>query len=108
MQKTIAEDVMPKFLKYCGYKDPKKNLEWVVALHADRDDNYHFHISWVEKNKCYLDIKNDLSHRIKLKLSDKEINYMKRQASLSVERNKLYKPALIKLEKELCRYLNQQ
>lgn len=100
LQKKIATDVMPKFLSYCGYENPKENLEWVVALHCDRENNYHFHISWVEKCKCYRNRENELCHRVKLKLSDNEINFLKRQATLTVERKKLYTPALIKLEKD--------
>lgn len=109
LQKKIAVDIMPKFFSYCGYENPKDNLEWIVALHADRENNYHFHISWIEKNKCYRNSDNKLEHRIKLKLSDKEINFLKRQTSLTIERNLLYKPALIELNKnlnELQKYFN--
>lgn len=101
LHKIIATDVMPKFLSYCGYENPKENLEWVVALHCDRENNYHFHISWIEKCKCYRNGKNKLENRTKLKLSNKEINFLKRQSVLSVERKKLYTPALITLEKDL-------
>ena len=92
---------MPKFLKYIGYQDPKKNLEWVVSLHCDRENNYHFHIAWIEKNKCFKLKNNKLGHRYKLKLDENENNFMKRQVSLSIERSKLYKPALIKINEDL-------
>ena len=101
LQKKIATDVMPKFLNYCGYENPIKNLEWVVALHSDRENNYHFHIAWVEKNKCYKTKNGSLEHRIRLTLDDKEINFLKRQATLTIERNRLYKLALIELNKDL-------
>ena len=101
LQAKISTDIMPKFLSYCGYEDPMKNLEWVVSLHNDRENNYHFHISWIERNKCYRNKKGELEHRIQLKLSDDEINFLKRQTSLTIERNKLYKPALIKLNKDI-------
>ncbi len=109
LQKKIAVDVMPKFLSYCGYENPKENLEWIVALHNDRDNNYHFHISWIEKNKCFRNRENKLAHKIRLTLSDNEINFLKRQASLTIERKKLYTPALIELEKDfknLKQYFN--
>ncbi len=109
LQKEITMNLMPKFLSYCGYYDPRNNLEWIVSLHSDRENNYHFHISWVEKNKCFRSSDNKLKNRIKLKLSDNELNFMKRQASLTIERKKLYTPALIKLEKEydeLKKYFN--
>ena len=109
LQSKIATDVMPKFLSYCGYENPKENLEWVVSLHNDRDNNYHFHIAWIEKEKCYRNRYNELGHRIKLTLSDNEINFLKRQTTLTIERKKLYTPALIELEKdfeELKKYFN--
>ena len=101
LQKKIAVDVMPKFLKYCGYDNPKKSLEWVVALHTDNENNYHYHISWVEKNPCYKSKTGNLSYRRKLKITDDERNFLKRQAILTIERQKVYTPALKKLEKNL-------
>ena len=109
LQKKIATDVIPKFLSYCGYENPKENLEWIVALHSDRENNYHFHIAWIEKNKCYRNRYNKLEHKVKLTLSDNEINFLKRQASLTIERKKLYTPAIIQLENdfsELKKYFN--
>ena len=101
LQKEVATKIMPKFLRYCGYQEPEKNLEWVVSLHCDRENNYHFHIAWIEKNKCYKLKNNKLGHRYKLKLDDNENNFMKRQVSLSIERSKLYRPALIKINEDL-------
>lgn len=101
LQREVAMKIMPKFLKYCGYEKPDKNLEWVVSLHCDRENNYHFHIAWIEKNKCYKLKNNTLGHRYKLKLDENENNFMKRQVSLSIERNKLYRPALIKINEDI-------
>lgn len=101
LQKEIATSILPKLFKYCGYENPKENLEWIVSLHTDRENNYHFHIAWIEKNKSYRYYNNKLGFRRKLKLSDSENNFMKRQVSLAIERNKLYRPALIKINEEL-------
>ncbi len=101
LQKEIATSILPKFFKYCGYTDPQKNLEWIVSLHNDRENNYHFHIAWVEKNKSYCYRNNKLGFKRRLKLTENENNFFKRQVSLAIERNKLYKPALIKINKDL-------
>lgn len=109
LQKKITTDVMPKFLSYSGYVNPKENLEWIVALHCDRENNYHFHITWIEKNKCYKNKSGKLDHRIRLKITDDERNFLKRQATLTIERKKLYTPTLVKLEEdfsELKSYFN--
>ena len=101
LQKEIATKLMPKFFKYCGYDNPIKNLEWIVSLHFDRENNYHFHIAWVEKNKSYKLKNNKLEFRKKLHLTDKENNFFKRQVSLTIERAKIYRPALIKINENL-------
>lgn len=109
LQKELTTSILPKLFNYCGYQDPKKNLEWVVSLHSDRENNYHFHIAWIEKNKCYKYRNNKLGYRTKLHLTEKENNFLKRQVSLSIERANLYKPALIQLNKnfeQLQSYFN--
>ena len=101
LQKEIAINLMPKLFRYCGYENPKQNLEWIVSLHCDRDNNYHFHIAWVEKNKSYKYKNNKLGFRKELHLTDEENNFFKRQVSLTIERNKLYRPALIKINQDI-------
>ena len=101
LQKEVSTKLLPRLFKYCGYKNPEKNLEWIVSLHSDRENNYHFHIAWIEKEKCYKLKNNKLDYRRKLHLTDKENNFMKRQVSLAIERNKLYKPVMIKINKDL-------
>ena len=101
LQKEVATSLLPKLFNYCGYENPKENLEWIVSLHSDRENNYHFHIAWIEKNKCYKLKNNKLGHRYKLKLDENENNFMKRQVSLAIERSKLYRPALIKINEDI-------
>lgn len=109
LQKEVATKIMPRFLNYCGYDDPKKNLEWIVSLHSDRENNYHFHIAWIEKNKSFKYQNNKVDYKIKLKLKDNERNFIKRLTSLTIERQKLYQPAIIQINKdleELKKYFN--
>ena len=30
LQKEVATSILPKLFKYCGYENPKENLEWIV------------------------------------------------------------------------------
>ena len=101
LQTEVATTILPKLFNYCGYNNPQKNLEWVVSLHCDRINNYHFHIAWIEKRKSYKLKSNKLEYRRKLHLTIDENNFFKRQVSLTIERSKLYRPALIQLNKEL-------
>lgn len=109
LQKEIATNLMPKLFRYCGYENPKENIEWIVSLHCDRENNYHFHIAWVEKNKCYRYKNNKLNFKRQLHLTEDENNFFKRQVSLTIERFKLYRPALVKINDDLehlQRYFN--
>ena len=50
LQKEITTKIMPMFLKQCGYQNPYKIMDWIVALHKAFDrNNYHFHIGFIEK-----------------------------------------------------------
>ena len=100
-QKIITTDVLPKFFGYCGYENPKENLEWIVALHNDRDNNYHFHIAWIEKKACYENSRGNLGYRQKLLLKQDEEIFLKRQVGLAIERKKLYTPKIIDLNQNL-------
>ena len=106
LQKLVATEIMPKFLKYCGYNDPKKNLDWVVAFHNDQD-NYHFHIFWIEKNKCYETVNNRLQHRYRLTLTDKETAMIKRETIKTIERKKIYEPMFKDFQMNIESYENQ-
>ena len=33
LQKEITTKIMPMFLKQCGYQNPYKIMDWIVALH---------------------------------------------------------------------------
>lgn len=103
--KELATKIMPMFLKKCGYVEPKKNMDWVVALHSVVErNNYHFHIGFIEKKPCYLTTNNKIRYKQRLNLNDAEINFIKRQSVLSIERQKIFTPALIKLNKDLEEY----
>lgn len=102
LQKEITTKIMPMFLKQCGYQDPYKTMDWVVALHKAFDrNNYHFHIGFIEKKESYLGTDNKLHFKQRLNLNDKEMNFIKRQSILSIERAKVFTPALINLNKSL-------
>ena len=110
LQKEITTKIMPMFLKQCGYQDPYKTMDWVVALHKAFDrNNYHFHIGFIEKKESYLGTDNKLHFKQRLNLNDKEMNFIKRQSILSIERAKVFTPELIKLNKsfeEFKKYFN--
>lgn len=105
LQKELATKIMPMFLKRCGYENPNQTMDWVVALHSAVDrNNYHFHIGFIEKKESYRTTDNKLHFKQRLNLNDDELNFMKRQSILSIERAKVFTPSLIKLNQSLEEY----
>ena len=80
-------------------------MDWVVALHSALDrNNYHFHIGFIEKKESYLGTDNKLHFKQRLNLNDEELNFIKRQSILSIEKAKIFTPKLIKLNESLEEY----
>ena len=48
LEQKIAKEVMPQFLKYCGFKD-MKNMSFVFAIHTNRKHQPHIHFAFIEK-----------------------------------------------------------
>lgn len=102
LQKELTTKILPMFLKQCGYQDPYKTMDWVVSLHKAFDrNNYHFHIGFIEKKESYLGTDNKLHFKQRLNLDDREMNFIKRQSVLAIERAKVFTPALINLNRSL-------
>ena len=97
LQKELTTKILPMFLKQCGYP-------------FDRN-NYHFHIGFIEKKESYLGVDNKLHFKQRLNLDDREMNFIKRQSVLAIERAKVFTPALINLNKsleDLKKYFNSK
>ena len=99
LEKKMISEVLPRFFKECGFKNTS-NMSYQVALHTDTD-NYHFHFSFIEKKPNYVTKQNKFSYRTKGQLSQREMNYLKDQVILSVERGNYYTNLLTKTNKDI-------
>lgn len=107
LEKILAKEVIPKFLKKCGFKD-KNNMRYCFSLHGNTD-NLHFHIAFVEMKPNYICKDGKISYRRKGKISENEKNYLKEQLFIAIERESVLKPKIVKLNKdiaELKKYFN--
>ncbi len=66
LEKRIATEVMPRFLKQCGFKELNK-ISYQLSLHTDTD-NYHFHYSFIEKSPNFISRTGKIQYRKKGKL----------------------------------------
>lgn len=97
-EKDLILTIIPKFLKYCGFKDISK-MSYQISLHNDTD-NKHFHFSFAEKSPNYK-IGNKVEYRYKGKLTSKELAFFKNEILHHIEKDKVYTKKLIVLNKEI-------
>ena len=92
LQKELVKNVFPRFFKKMGFKDIK-NMAYNFSLHNDTD-NLHFHFSFIEKKPNYVYFNGKVNYRRKGELSQEEIDFMKNEVALAVERNQFLNPML--------------
>lgn len=100
LEQKIAKEVMPQFLKYCGFKDIK-NMSYVFSIHTNRKHQPHIHFAFIEKKPNFICAINKLGYRRKGKISIDEQNYLKRLVELAIEREKYYTPLLKKTNEDI-------
>ena len=100
LEQKIAKEVMPQFLKYCGFKDIK-DMSFVFAVHTNRKHQPHIHFAFIEKKTNYLYCDNKVNYRRKGKISLDEQRYLKRLVELAIEREKYYTPLLKKTNEDI-------
>lgn len=100
LEQKIAKEVMPQFLKYCGFKDIK-NMSYVFSVHTNRKHQPHIHFAFIEKKPNYLYCDNKINYRRKGKITLDEQRYLKRLVELAIEREKYYTPLLKKTNEDI-------
>lgn len=99
LEEKIAKEVMPQFLKYCGFKDIK-NMSYVFSIHTNKK-HPHIHLAFIEKKPNYLYCDNKVNYRRKGKITKDEQRYLKRLVELAIEREKYYTPLLTKTNEDI-------
>lgn len=99
LEQRFAKEVMPKFLKYCGFKK-LDNVDYVFSLHTNKK-HYHIHLAFVEKKPSYEYRNGKIGYRRLGMLSNDERNYLKRLVQLEIERDKIYTPLLKELNEDI-------
>lgn len=99
LEKLLVKEIIPMFLKKCGYKDVSK-MSYQASLHTDTD-NLHFHFSFIEKEPNYQYNRNKIGFKRVGLITDEQINFLKNQIVHSIEKEKIYTPLLISTNKEI-------
>ena len=99
LEKKIVKEVLPRFFKKCGFKDISK-MSYQVALHTNTD-NYHFHISFIEKEPNYVCDNGKISYRRKGVFSKKEKDFLKNEVIHTIDRHREFTPLVISNNKNI-------
>ena len=100
LEQKIAKEVMPQFLKYCGFKDIE-NMSYVFSIHTNRKHQPHIHFAFIEKKPNYLYCDKKINYRRKGKITLDEQRYLKRLVDLVIQREKYYTPLLKKTNEDI-------
>lgn len=105
-EKKLAKEIIPQFLKKCGFVDIKK-MSYQFSLHTNTK-HLHFHLSFAEKQPNFKSY-GKIDYRKKGKLTKEELRYFKDLIIHSINREKIYTPLLKETNKnieELKQYFN--
>lgn len=99
LEKEMVKTILPKFFKKMGFKDINK-MAYNLSLHTDTD-NLHIHFSFIEKEPNYICANKKLSYRRKGQLSQEEIDFLKNEVVITVERNQFLTPMITVTNEEI-------
>ena len=99
LEQKIAKEVMPQFLKYCGFQDIKK-MSYVFSIHTNKK-HPHIHLAFIEKKPNYLYKNGKVNYRRKGKITVDEQHYLKRLVELVIEREKYYAPLVTNTNEDI-------
>lgn len=98
LEKAMAKDIIPQFLKKCGFQDIKK-MSYQFSLHTNTD-NLHFHLSFAEKSPNYLSY-GKIQYRHNGELTQEELNFFKNEILHYIEKEKVFTPLLKETNQEI-------
>lgn len=107
LEKELSQSILPRFFKKMGFIS-KDNMAYNFSIHTDTD-NLHIHFSFIEKKPNYI-ICNKTCYRRKGKLSLEEIDFLKNEVAITIERKKYLKPMIKETNMEienLKKYFNK-
>ena len=92
LEQEMIKNVIPRLFKKMGF-NKKENMAYNLSVHSDTD-NIHIHFSFIEKVPNYIYTTKNIGYRKKGQLTQEEINFMKNEVALAVERKKYLKPLI--------------
>ena len=99
LEQEMVKTILPRFFKKMGFKDMKK-MAYNLSLHTDTD-NLHIHFSFIEKEPNYICSNKKVNYRRKGQLSQEEIDFLKNEVVIAVERSRFLSPMIVRTNEEI-------
>lgn len=99
LEKLIAKEVMPKFLKECGFVDMKK-MRYCFSFHGNTD-HLHLHMAFVETAPNHINRDGKILYRRLGMITEDEKNYFKNELLSSIIRKTALTPILTEMNKDI-------
>lgn len=99
LEKEMMKTILPRLFKKMGFKN-KDKMAYNLSFHTDTD-NLHIHFSFIEKRPNYIRVDKKLGYRRKGELSQEEIDFMKNEVVLAVERENYLSPMITVTNNEI-------
>lgn len=107
LEKLIATEVMPKFLKRCGFVDMKK-MRYCFSFHGNTK-HLHLHLAFAELAPNHINRDGKILYRRLGMITEEEKDFFKNELLVAIERKSIMKPMLTEMNKdieELKQYFN--
>ena len=107
LENIMAKEVIPKFLKKCGFVDMKK-MRYCFSIHGNTN-HLHIHLAFTELKPNYMNRDGKINYRRLGMITKDEREYLLNQTVISLERKSIMKPLITTLNKdveELKKYFN--
>lgn len=99
LEQEMIKNILPRLFKKMGFID-KNNMAYNLSVHGDTD-NIHIHYSFIEKCPNYIYGNKKIGYRRKGELTQEEIDFMKNEVVLAVERKRYLTPMITITNKEI-------
>lgn len=99
LEQEMIKTILPRFFKKMGFKDINK-MAYNLSLHTDTD-NLHIHFSFIEKEPNYICSNKKVNYRRKGELTQEEIDFLKNEVVIAVERNQFLSPMITITNEEI-------
>ena len=99
LEQEVIKNVLPRFFRKMGFKDIDK-MAYNLSVHTDTD-NLHIHFSFIEKEPNYIYFNKKVNYRRKGELTQEEIDFLKNEVVIAVERNQFLSPMITITNEEI-------